>query len=323
MKYIRKHINEAVRLPSRTQQSTISLTDIANANANYIKNVLIPRIFNDAFNKNKILKLSGSPETTTVSYAYNLLAIPQKDGQNDFSPSIVNVTPLQGKYIVTIAIALNSSECNVRDDDGSYGACIALYCNKFIKSLIRVCNTISKHNDIISDINFVCLPMSFVPTSTSHYEMDANKLYDARRNSDKYALIKCINAGITNIAPVREITINDTSIDFIKNAKYYEQFIHHCVNKFTNVVRFCMYFTDWLGWINSSIFNNNIGYKVEKIRMSREKFNDQHLQALLNIASKEHIKIDRISTTANIDTSLLLPGARSSISNITIDNDMF
>ena len=84
-----------------------------------------------------------------------------------------------------------------------------------------------------------------------------------------------------------------------------------------------MYFTDWIGWINSSIFNNNIGYKVEKIRMSREKFNDQHLQALLNIASKEHIKIDRISTTANIDTSLLLSGARSSISNITIENDIF
>ena len=312
MKYIRKYINEAVKLPT-AKRSNVSLDDISHANANYIKTVVIPQIFNDAFNKNKILKLVGSPEICPVDYGYELLTIPSKDGQVDFSPSIVNMTPLQGKYIVTIALC--AKEGVVINDDDSNGAYIILLCNKFIKSLIRVCNTISKHNDIISDINFVCLLSSYHPAP--YYVLDSNKLYKAHVDSDKQTLVKCINACITNILPVRQIYINDTSIDFIKNAKYYEQFIHRCVNKLTNVVNLYMYFTDWI-WSNP-IFNTRMICK-EKIMMSREKFNDQHLQTLCNIASKEHIKIDRISTNAEIDTNLLLPDARSSISNITIDN---
>ena len=150
MKYIRKHIDEGIKLPSMSKQQKVTVEDIANANSNYVKTVVIPRIFNDVFNKHKELKAVSPTYTETKIWLFQIL---QEDGQSDFSPSIVNVTSSQGKYIVTLGIYHQLPYKTIYVD----GVCVPLVCNDSIMLIAGLCKyeILAQHNDIISDINFI------------------------------------------------------------------------------------------------------------------------------------------------------------------------
>lgn len=299
MKYIRKHINEGVKLPSKQQQK-VSLEDITKANSNYIKTVVIPQIFNDVFNKHKELKAVSPTYTATKIWLFQIL---QEDGQSDFSPSIVKVTPSQGKYIVTLGIYYQLPRKTIYID----GVCVPLECNDSIMLIAGLCKyeILAQHNDIISDINFIYLPDAAEPYSVGY---SLNEIISATLKKDKERLIKCIDDGIkNNMRSITEIMIHENSSDFNRHIKYYVYYANHCVNKFVDDLGLSIHF-----YADS-----------DEGPGRRGEFNEQHLQAVCNAYSKENIKFDHMDIMAELNPRLFSSDAFSSVSNIAIDYDNF
>lgn len=113
MKFVRKHINEAVRLPSADSQKKITLTDIQNINAGYQRQQ-IHDIINKVLNTCGKQKYINIPVKKLIDVYYKVLAafphVKTTEVENnvyryDFSPAIISINVTEsGGYAVRLAV---------------------------------------------------------------------------------------------------------------------------------------------------------------------------------------------------------------------------
>lgn len=234
MKYIRKCINEAVKLPTKNRQK-LSLNDIISINTSYIKDIAKKEVidkFNEELDKN-----------IDMSKLTNNLVIPcvkHTDGSCDYSPAVVDVS------------------CNNLDDtDKTIVVTIALFCcNNFIShmhdiktslvdltlqtwdvskliSINKFLNSIVYNSNVLADINIIVVP--------SYNTRIIYGLYSGIYDID--GATKFVHTSANHVDKIKNIIIKDVSLydektkNTFKNNVDLLQFIDRIVNKFTNKVQ--------------------------------------------------------------------------------------
>ena len=147
MKFIRKHINESVKLPSK-EQRIVTLDNIKSANESYIKNDVIPDIINSAFNMAGVYATFHHLAALGVliaCYPYEGM----KPFQRDFSPNIIDIVNVGNKYEIHFGVF------NIRPMYDSIK--VISYINAFNSILNEICE---KNSDYISDIKLVNIDCS-------------------------------------------------------------------------------------------------------------------------------------------------------------------
>lgn len=231
MKYIKKYINEAVKLPTKNQQK-ISLNDIISINRSYIKDIAKKEVI-DKFNEelDKIIDIG--------KYTNNLVipCVKHTDGSYDYSPAVVDVScnNLDKKIVVTIALfCCNNFISHMRDIKTSmvdltlqtWDASKLISINKFLNSIVY-------NSNILDDINIIVVP--------SYNTRIIDGLH-----SGIYAIdgaTKFVYTFANHVDKIKNIIIKDVSLydektkNTFKNNVDLLQFSDRIVNKFTNKVQ--------------------------------------------------------------------------------------
>lgn len=147
MKYIRKYINEGVKLPS-SEQRKVNFNDIKSANESYIKDVIIPDIINDAFNTSEMYSILNE----LAANAILIVCCPytgSKQFERDFSPNIVNIVNVGNTYEIHFGVFNITSY--LYDNTK-----IMSLLNAFNSTLNKICEENSEYISAIKLVNVDC-----------------------------------------------------------------------------------------------------------------------------------------------------------------------
>lgn len=161
MKFVRKHINEAVRLPSAGSQKKITLADIRNVNDSYYRQQIY-RVINKVLNTSETTRYTHGPTEDWHSiYFTTNITFPHEKTEGkykyDFSPAILDITAVgsaEPKYNVQLAIIGSPVLVNFTDMSSNHKIHTCLYIDELLDYIV------SHSDNIIKNISLCYIPMS-------------------------------------------------------------------------------------------------------------------------------------------------------------------
>lgn len=288
MKYIRKHIDEGIKLPSK-QQKNVTLEDIANVNLEYSKTRVFPDMLNQELNRFSDLRLDLTLDNYNIPRLYN---VKSENGTRDFSPSIANIVKSSTAYTITLAVYI---------DDVSVDGSTCIICkDNYIPKLLQACkNIISNSHDLIEHINFVFLPL---PQRYSY-----RKFVDKVNDNDKQFISDYVQAASKDAPIINGVEMTSTEKDFRTYVSQYVEFVDLCVNERKDSVQ-----------LNIDI---TVNYDDSNIRYTGV-FSSTEMKMLYNECSKRNVSVKNIKLAANASSDMFIENL-SYLSNITDDFNEF
>ena len=288
MKYIRKNINEGVKLPSK-QQKNVTLEDIANVNLEYFKTHFFPDMLNQELNRFSELRLDLTLDNYNIPRLYN---VKSENGTRDFSPSIVNIVKSSTAYTITLAVYI---------DDVSVDGSTRIICkDNYTPILLKACkNIISNSHGLIEHINFVFLPL---PQQYSY-----RKFVDKVNDNDKQFISDHVQAVSKDAPIINSVEITTTEKDFRTYVPQYIEFVDLCVNERTDSVQLN---------IDITVNYDDINTRYNGV------FSSTDMKVLYNECNKRNVSVKNIKLAANITSDMFIVNL-SYLSNITNDFSEF
>lgn len=288
MKYIRKHIDEGVKLPSK-QQKNVTVEDVENANLEYFKTHVFPDMLNQEFNRFSELRLDLTIDNYNIPRLYN---VKSENGTRDFSPSIVNAVKSSTAYTITLAVYIDDIEI----DGSTYIICKDSYTPK----LLQACkNIISNSHNLIEHINFVFLPL---PQRYSY-----RKFIDKVNDNDKQFVSDYVQTAAKNAPFINGVEITSTEKDFRTYVSQYLEFVDLCVNERKDNIS-----------LNIDI---TVNYEDDTNRYNGV-FSSTEMKMLYNECIKRNVSVKNIKLAASISGDMFMEDL-SYLSNITDDFNEF
>lgn len=288
MKYIRKHIDEGIKLPSK-QQKNVTLEDIANVNLEYSKTRVFPDMLNQELNRFSDLRLDLTLDNYNIPRLYN---VKSENGTRDFSPSIANIVKSSTAYTITLAVYI---------DDVSVDGSTCIICkDNYIPKLLQACkNIISNSHGLIEHINFVFLPL---PQRYSY-----RKFVDKVNDNDKQFISDYVQAASKDAPIINGVEMTSTEKDFRTYVSQYVEFVDLCVNERKDSVQ-----------LNIDI---TVNYD-DSITRYIGVFSSTEMKMLYNECSKRNVSVKNIKLAANASSDMFIENL-SYLSNITDDFNEF
>lgn len=288
MKYIRKHIDEGIKLPSK-QQKNVTLEDIANVNLEYFKTHFFPDMLNQELNRFSELRLDLTIDNYNIPRLYN---VKSENGTRDFSPSIVNIVKSSTAYTITLAVYI---------DDVSVDGSTCIICkDNYTPILLKACkNIISNSHGLIEHINFVVLPLS--------QQYSYRKFIDKVNDNDKQFISDCVQAVSKDAPIINGVKITTTEKNFRTYVPQYIEFVDLCVNERTDSVQLN---------INITVNYDDINTRYNGV------FSSTDMKMLYNECNKRNVSVKNIKFAANITSDMFMVNL-SYLSNITNDFSEF
>lgn len=288
MKYIRKHIDEGIKLPSK-QQKNVTLEDIANVNLEYFKTHVFPDMLNQEFNRFRDLKLDLTIDNYNIPRLYN---VKSENNTRDFSPSIANVVKSSTAYTITLAVYI--------DDIGVDGSTYIICKDSYTPKLIQACkNIISNSHNLIEHINFVFLPLL--------QRKSYRKFIDKVNDNDKQFISDYVQAAAKNAPFINGVEITTTEKDFRAYVPQYIEFVDLCMNEKRDSIS-----------LNIDI---TVNYEDDTNRYNGV-FSSTEMKMLYNECIKRNVIVKNIKLAANVSGDMFMEDL-SYLSNITDDFNEF
>lgn len=288
MKYIRKHIDEGIKLPSK-QQKNVTLEDIANVNLEYFKTHVFSDMLNQELNRFSELRLDLTIDNYNIPRLYN---VKSENGTRDFSPSIANIVKSSTAYTITLAVYI---------DDVSVDGSTCIICkDNYIPKLLQACkNIISNSHDLIEHINFVFLPLP--------QRYNYRKFVDKVNDNDKQFISDYVQAVSKDAPIINGVEMTSTKKDFRTYVSQYVEFVDLCVNERKDSVQ-----------LNIDITVNYDDSNTRYIGV----FSSTEMKMLYNECSKRNVSVKNIKLAANASSDMFIENL-SYLSNITDDFNEF
>lgn len=262
MKFIRKHVNESINLPSKNQKK-ITSDDITRANTTYIKNKAKQEVI-DGLNK-ALAECSADDINPYILNEY--LMFPRfviDDKTYDYSPAIIDTeyrpnSETSKSGVVTIALFCTPSSIEPADINSSNTDAITISIKRtlqFIINLNQILNDIIKNSSAVSDININIVPAYADISKYDRFIKDED--YSSRLPIFMFQMphsyyyidnaIDVLDAYAKNPCTIKSIKFTTDLLNYVnnlekrcqKNGADIMQFISRCSNQFDTDFTLCM-----------------------------------------------------------------------------------